>query len=77
MAAKKLIQGLQDRSNETSKKQIIKLACTYGNIKFKMNLSIILADHKLTLLSHVGLVSPFTTFVAVDPMEPDKTLVNL
>ena len=37
MAAKKLIQGLQDRSNETSKKQIIKLACTYGNIEFKMN----------------------------------------
>jgi len=40
MAAKKLIQGLQDRSNETSKKQIIKLSCTYGNICAKMKLGI-------------------------------------
>ena len=40
MAAKKLIEGLQVRSNEASKKEIIKLASTYGNIKFKMKVNV-------------------------------------
>jgi len=75
MAAKKLIQGLQERSNEASKKQIIKLASTYGYIKLKRNIYV--SDHKLTPIFHVGLVSPFTSFVAVDRRNPDKTLVNL
>ena len=37
MAAKELIQGFQHQSSEASKKQIIELASTYGNIKFKID----------------------------------------
>ena len=47
MAAKKLIHGLQDRSDETAKKETIKLARTFGNIELEMNLCI---GHKLTIL---------------------------
>ena len=74
MVAKKLIHGLQDRSDETAKKETIKLARTYGNIEPKTNLCI---DHLLIPLSPIGLASSFTSFVAVDPMKPDTTLVNL
>ena len=47
MAAKKLIHGLQDRSDETAKKETIKLARTFGNIELEMNLCI---GHKLTII---------------------------
>ena len=39
MAAKELIKGLQDQSNEESREQIIKLSSTYGNNKFKVDIN--------------------------------------
>ncbi len=79
MAAKELIQGLQHQPSEASKKQIIKLATTYGNIKFEKEYFMQYVYHQTILsqlfFSNIGLVSYFTSFVAVVSM--DQTFVNL
>lgn len=69
LAAKKLIQGLQD-SDENSestviKKEIIQLSCQYGNSARLTRISTVMIDAWYC----VGLASRYTSCVAIDPKE--------
>lgn len=73
LAARKLIQLLQDRENNGDvKKEIIQLGCRYGK-QIKQEISQVSSKQQsimtLTSAIHVGLASRYTSYVAVDPKE--------